>query len=196
MPPPVEDSSVSAWLIDLKAGNRDAAQKLWERYFRRLVGLARAKLGTLPNRVANEEDVALSVFDSFCRRAENNLFPQLADRDNLWHLLLAITERKSINLRNHVHAQKRGPGTAPKGPEGLEGIATPEPSPEFATEFAEQVQWLLELLGDEELRHVAVWKMEGYTNGEIADKLHRSLQAVSRKIKSIKEIWTQAGVRL
>ena len=63
------DASVTQWIGRLKAGDPDAAQKLWERYFRRLVGLARKKLRAAPRRAADEEDVALSAFDSFCRAA-------------------------------------------------------------------------------------------------------------------------------
>jgi hypothetical protein len=38
------EASVTQWLDRLKAADPDAAQKLWERYFRRLVGLTRKKL--------------------------------------------------------------------------------------------------------------------------------------------------------
>src|SRR5262249_7150341 len=71
--------SVSEWIGRLKAGDADAAQQLWERYFRRLVGLARAKLRSAPRRAADEEDVALSAFDSFCQAAAQGRFPQLRD---------------------------------------------------------------------------------------------------------------------
>ena len=49
--------SVSHWLGQLKAGDQEAAQPLWERYFRRLVGLARTKLHGTPRQAADEEDV-------------------------------------------------------------------------------------------------------------------------------------------
>src|SRR5207249_6675395 len=63
------DSSVSAWIDRLKDGDPAAAQPLWERYFGRLVGLARDRLRGAARRAADEEDVALSAFDSFCRGA-------------------------------------------------------------------------------------------------------------------------------
>src|SRR5262245_27439563 len=62
--------SVSHWIGLLKTGDPIAAQKLWEGYFERLVRLARSRLRDLPRRAADEEDVALSAFDSFCRGAE------------------------------------------------------------------------------------------------------------------------------
>ena len=84
------DESVSEWLGQLRDGDPAAAQKLWQRYFLRLVGLARTKLQGTPRRAADEEDVALSAFDSFCRGAEQGRFPQLSDRDNLWDLLVLL----------------------------------------------------------------------------------------------------------
>src|SRR5215471_8456034 len=91
--------SVTTWIEQLCAGDRAGAQRLWERYFPRLVGLARKKLQGLPRRSADEEDVALSAFDSFCRGAERGCFPRLENRDNLWALLVVITARKAIDLR-------------------------------------------------------------------------------------------------
>ena len=77
------EGSVTRWLGQLRAGDAAAAQPLWERYVRRLVGLARKKLHGRPSRAADGEDVALSAFDSFCRNAEQGRFPQLADRDKV-----------------------------------------------------------------------------------------------------------------
>jgi serine/threonine-protein kinase len=61
--------SVTHWISQLRAGEAAAAQKLWEGYFRRMVELARLKLQGLPRRAADEEDVALSAFHSFCQGA-------------------------------------------------------------------------------------------------------------------------------
>src|SRR5262249_47776007 len=61
----------------LKEGDRAASQALWERYFRRLVGLARERLRGWPRAAADEADVTLSAFDSFCRAAEAGRFPRL-----------------------------------------------------------------------------------------------------------------------
>ena len=89
--------SVTLWIGHLQAGDDGAAQKLWERYFRRLVGLARKKLRDTPRRAADEEDVALSAFDSFCRGVRRGRFPQLDDRNNLWRLLVTVTARKAFD---------------------------------------------------------------------------------------------------
>jgi hypothetical protein len=60
--------------------------------------------------VADEEDVALSAFDSFCRGAEKGRFPRLQDCDDLWQLLFMITTRKAADLVEHERRQKRGGG--------------------------------------------------------------------------------------
>ena len=98
--------SVSHWIGQLRAGDPVAAQHLWEGYFRRLVGLVRGKLQSLPSRAADEEDVALSAFASFCRGVEGGRFPQLSDRDDLWRLLVTITARKALHLARDERSQK------------------------------------------------------------------------------------------
>src|SRR5690349_16954755 len=102
--------SVSQWLGPLKRGDQAAAQPLWERYFDRLVRLARGKLAGHRGLDAYEEDVALSAFDSFVQAVAAGRFPKLDDRDDLWKSLFEITARKAINLRKHQARLKRGGG--------------------------------------------------------------------------------------
>src|SRR5262245_52572189 len=83
-----DEGSVTRWLGRLQQADPAAAQRLWERYFPQLVRLAHQKLRGAPQAVADEEDVALSAFDSFCRNAERGRFPELLDRDGLWRLLV------------------------------------------------------------------------------------------------------------
>jgi len=199
----LSEGSVSRWLQQLQAGDQVAAQELWNRYFQRLVGLARSKLRGAPRRAADEEDVALSAFDSFCRGAEKGRFPKLDDRDNLWRLLVVITERKACDLVQHERRQKRGGGEVrgesgfedaldfPEGEAGLEQLASHEPTPEMAAQVAEECRRLLQLLGDATLRSVAVWKMEGYTNAEIAVKLGCVPVTVERKLQLIRGLWAE-----
>ena len=200
------EASVTQWIDRLKVGDPDAAQKLWERYFRRLVGLARKKLRAAPRRAADEEDVALSAFDSFCRGAEQDRFPQLNDRLDLWQLLVLLTARKASDLAQHERRQKRGGGavldeaalaypadsSAPEAP--LERFEGPEPTPAFAAQVAEECRRLLERLDSPELRSVALRKVEGYGNEEIAAQLGCGLRTVERRLRLIRSIWAQEGV--
>src|SRR5262249_53446092 len=153
------------------------------RYFEQLVRLARARLRGTRRRAADEEDVALSALASFYRGAAEDRFPNLHDRRGLWPLLVAITVRKAIKLAKHERRLKRGGGavrgesalTSPEGdPDertGWEQVLGSEPSPAFACQMADECRRLLEQLHEEPLRSIARWKMEGFTNAEIATKL-------------------------
>jgi DNA-directed RNA polymerase specialized sigma24 family protein len=115
------DGPITQWISQLKAGDPLAAQHLWESYFGRLMALARKKLGGNRRAAADEEDVALSAFGSFCRGAGVGRFPLLHDRDNLWPLLVRITERKAIDQLRHEGRAKRGRGKV-RGESGLEAL--------------------------------------------------------------------------
>src|SRR5947209_526174 len=106
------DGSVTRWLGRLQTGDPAAPQQLWERYYRRLVALARTKLRDAPGLASDEEDLALSAFNSFFQGAGEGRFPQLGDRSNLWRLLVVITARKACNLKRDGRRQKRS-GAAP-----------------------------------------------------------------------------------
>lgn len=189
--------SVTGWLIGLQAGQPDVAQKLWETYFARLVGLARARLAGGPGMVNDPEDIALSAFNSFYQAAQKGRFPKLNDRQDLWQILVMLTGNKAIDALRRETAAKR-PRTTP-GPEGSES-AVPmtdnlmghEPTPSFAAEVADQFQHLLHRLGDDELRRIALLKLEGYTNEEIAPRVERSIATVERKLALIRRIWESA----
>ena len=72
---------------------------------------------------------------------------------------------------------------------GLDQVPGAEPTPEFAAMVAEQYQRLLDSLGDEALRSIAVWKMEGDTVKEIACKLGCSERTVANRLKLIRSLW-------
>jgi RNA polymerase sigma factor (sigma-70 family) len=193
--------SVSRWLTDLKAGDQEAAQRIWERYYRMLVTLARKKLSASAKREADEEDVTQNAFHSFFRGVSGGRFPRLDDRDDLWRLLVVITARKALDQLKHEKSKRQGGGTAERPlslssieaerPEtGILEVVGDEPSPEFAAQVAEEYQRLLGMLGDERLRQIAIWKMEGHTNPEIAQMLKTSLRSVARKLETIRLTWT------
>jgi RNA polymerase sigma factor (sigma-70 family) len=183
--------SVTHWIRLLKDGDSAGAQGLWERYFEQLVTLARQRLHSLVRSTADEEDVALSAFASFCRDTQRGRFPQLDDRDDLWRLLMTMTAQKSLDLVRRQQAQKRGAGRRAAASAELEQIIGREPTPEFAAQVAEECQRLLNRLTDPDLRALAVWKMEGYTNEEIGAKLGYVPRTVERRLQLIRKLWSQ-----
>ena len=194
--------SVSLWLQQVQHGESAAQQKLWEAYYTRLVRLARAKLQEAPRRAADEEDVALSAFNGLFQGIEAGRFPQLDDRNDLWRVLVTLTKNKAINQLKHEGRQKRGggrvrgesvfrTGDADDQPLGLEAISDDELTPDIAADVADTCGELLEKLRDEKLQKVATWKLEGYANEEIADRLDCNVRTVERKLSAIRELWSQ-----
>jgi RNA polymerase sigma factor (sigma-70 family) len=180
--------SVTEWLVQIKEGDEAAARNIWERYYAALVRLARRHLKGVRRAVADEEDVVLSAFNSFCQAVEQGRFPRLHDRDDLWRVLVCLTERKALDLVRGEQRLKRGGGTA--GAEsGLDRLPSREPTPDFAAQVAEECQRLLDRLADDQLRAVALRKLEGYTSEEIAAQLGCAVRTVERKLKLIRELW-------
>jgi RNA polymerase sigma factor (sigma-70 family) len=205
-----DDGSVTFWIEGLKAGDAAAVQELWQRYFTTLVRLARAALRDAPQTAEDAEDAALSAFDSFCAGVAQGRFPRLDDRDNLWRILVTITRRKVLDQIERQKRQKRGGPGAGTGAGGgtvepvavpdrdqdpatvalpLDGITSPQPTPEFAAMVADECRRLLALLADERQRQIAVLRMEGYTNEEIAQRLGCGLRSVVRKLDLIRKTW-------
>jgi DNA-directed RNA polymerase specialized sigma24 family protein len=184
----VPDESVTQWIDQLKAGDPAAAGPLWHRYYPKLVALARSRLANFPRRAADEEDVALDAFDSFCRDAAAGCLPRLDDRDDLWRVLLLITGQKAVDLVRRETADKRG-GAGANGALDLASIAGSEPTPEFAALVADEFRRLIEALPDADLRALAVLKLEGYSNEEIAARCGCVPRTVERRLKVIRSLW-------
>ena len=194
------DEPVTCWLRQLEAGDEDAARHLWERYYRELVELARARLGTTPRRVADEEDVALSVLRCLYEGAARGQFAELVNRGELWQLLAAITGRKVIDQQRHLNQQKRGGGRVrgdsvlhgnddDRSSVGFDQFGGDAPTPEVLAIAAEEFQRLMLLLDDDRLRQIAQCKLEGCTNEEIGQRLGLACRSIERKLQRIRQIW-------
>jgi DNA-directed RNA polymerase specialized sigma24 family protein len=199
-------SAVSMWLVQLKDGDPGAAQQLWDTYFLRMVRAARCKLHGSHVRMADEEDVALSAFKSFCRGTQDGRFPQSQEHEDPWPLLLALTNHKAIDLVRYERRIKRGgtgqqpsplvdPGEAADAGIGLSQLIGKEPDPEVTFQIAEECQDMLDRFSDTILRAIALWKMEGFTSEEIAAKLDCTTRTVERKLQLIRRQW-ERGDRL
>jgi DNA-directed RNA polymerase specialized sigma24 family protein len=76
------------------------------------------------------------------------------------------------------------------GDQGLGQIAGDAASPEFAAIMAEQCRRLLQGL-EPDLQRLALAKMEGYSNEEIAQSVGRSLRTVERRLHLIRKKWEE-----
>lgn len=180
--------SVSNWILGAQVGDPSAIRQLWQRYYTRLVSLAAQKLAGKCRGMLDEEDVALSVFDSFCRAAQLNRFPDLTDRDQLWRLLIRITAEKSVDAHRREMRKKRG-GGVPRvdGSAAMANVVGDTPSPSFALMIADELEQMLRKLRPE-LASIAVAKMEGHTNLDIARSQGCSVSTVERRLRLIRRI--------
>lgn len=191
-----DKSDITRWLPALKEGDEEAAQRVWEQYYDRLIRLAANNLRALKRRESDEDDIVLSAMNSFFQGARQGRFPRLEDRENLWSLLVVFTIRKVSKERKRQEAAKRAEGKVrgesvfahaeEEGGGGLnEAVVDREPSPEVAAEIAETLELMLRELRTDELRRIALLKLEGWTNREIAEKLGVVVETVRRKLKLI-----------
>ena len=193
-----DQSSVTDWIHAASAGDPAAGQKIWEHYVERLVRLARKALGDAPRRVADQDDVAIRAFDAFLRGAREGRFAKLDDRDDLWQVLVMLTERRAVDQRRHESVRRRKVlgesaferrGSDNSSAPRLANRSSPEATPAFAAAMRESCHRLLEILGDQSLVAIALWKMEGYTNGEISHRIGCVRRTVDRKLALIRDRW-------
>ncbi|WP_148075430.1 ECF-type sigma factor [Bythopirellula goksoeyrii] len=188
-----KSTNVSHWIELVKAGDSAAANRIWQHYFDRLVRSVRARLQGQNLAISDEDDIVVSVFDSFYNAAENGRFPNLTDRDDLWRLLLRMAARKVVDKRRHDRRQRRGGNVqlhsldhAGEDKQVIEAIGD-EPSPEMVLMMQESVEQLFSHLGVGQIRDLAVAKLEGYTNAEIAQRLGCSERTIERRLNLIRE---------
>ena len=198
------DDSVSQWIEKLKAGDADAADRLWQRYYARLVGLARRKLygrsaagcrrrrrgrGCVPELLSWHPGESLPRL----ARPSRTLAANCQDHRAKGLRPVDGAESQETRLRKgsrRLRVRQQGAVRA----RGIDQIAGPSPTPEFAACVSESVRRLLGVL-DAESRAIALGKLEGYTNEEIAARIGRSLPTVERRLRLIRHAWQGKAFR-
>lgn len=191
-------STVSEWIEQLKDGQDEAATKLWNHFLEKLTAIVRLKLRACSKAISDEEDVVIVAVNACFKALQENRYPKIKNRDDLWKLLSKIAERKAIDqIRktnkgvDGIRANISFMVVSGKSSifDGLQEWPCNEPTPEFAAEIAENLNRLLGVL-DERLRNIALLKMQGFTNCEIGEKIGRSIPSVERYLRMIRETWT------
>ena len=195
------EEPVSQWIEQLSEADPLAAQRLWEHFCKRLMSYARGRLKAATRRIYDEEDAAVSAFRSLCRGIEAQKFPNVADRDNLWALLLMIASRKIMNRNRYDDQQCRSGGrtisesvldhTGSTNP--LHSISAREPTPELSAEVADLSEYLLNLLPEADLKRLVLLKLEGHTNEEAAEMMGVTRRTVHRKLERIRRVWLESS---
>ncbi len=195
-------ADLTNWLQALAAGDEQAQGELWAAYYDKLVRYAQRKLEASPLRTADEEDVALSALYSFYRGVAAGRFPDLEDESSLWRLLLTITARKASRRRRAETTQSRGRGQV-RGESyfavtdsdsqraGIQQVPDGEPTPDLVNIVAENCRLLIGALENTQLQTIALMKLEGYTNREIAEHFDVIERTIERKLQRIRQAWSR-----
>lgn len=175
----------------------EAAQLLWERFFARLSNFANQKIYSRHKRLFDGDDIASSALFALVDGLKNKRFTRLSNRDALWQLLVVIASRKISNEGQYYDRIKRGGGKVVDfkfaDAEDAKQLTTQleNKDGENFVEFDLICDELLESLPNAQYREIAMHRLAGYNNDEIAKKLDCSKRTIERKLKTIQLIWLQ-----
>ena len=182
--------SVTRWLQELRRGDEFAAERLWEFVQHRLLRLAHHEVKRGNPTVYDEEDVALSAFAALCGSVQQGSYSDIDNRDELWKLLAVITLNKARNRARDENRQRRGGGLQVSD-DLLEEVASSNADPAATMLMKDECQRLLNQLPRREIQLVALLKVEGYTNEQIAQRLGCTTRSVYRRLNFIRDAWSK-----
>jgi len=193
------NGSITRWIEQIRGGESSAVPGVWNRYFSRLAEIAQTGMANSPGRSVDGEDLASAVLETVCRKVSVGQFPDLHDRDDLWVLLLAITRCRVASQKRYDLCQKRGGGRVLLATDvqafqsdnfDLNNFAGSEPTPDSVASLRDSCNHLLgKALRDDKTKAIAVLKLEGLSNAEIAERLDVVVRTVERKVKMIRSLW-------
>jgi RNA polymerase sigma-70 factor (ECF subfamily) len=191
---PEPDSQI---LLDrLRGGDHSAADLIFQRFARRLVGLARSHLDNRLRQKVDAEDVVQSVFRTFFGRSAQGEF-EFANWGGVWSLLVLLTVRKCARRAVYFQADCRDvrrelASTTDEAATDLqffEAIAD-VPTPDEAVIMAETVEEVICRLSGPKERQIFELSLQGYSIAEISAKIghyERGIERVRGKIKQLLE---------
>lgn len=186
--------------LRMQAGDEQAFARFWADHYDRLLKFAQNKIGGVPLKDADDEDIVLCALNSFFRGVCENRFADISEAKNLWKLLATLVSRKLGHHREKQLAQKRGGGDVrgesvflddEANNRGFDAVADSMAGPDLCVEFYETSERLFDRLDDDSLRRVARWIFEGYTINEVAERLQCTRRSVERKLQRIRSIWSK-----
>ena len=191
-------SSFQDLLSQLQAGDEVAAAKIYQRYARLLIGMARGHLDTLIRQKVDAEDVVQSVYRSFFHRFGLGEY-ELENWQSLWGLLISITLRKCGRQIEYFHAQKRDVRRentyAINSKDSMvqwQAIAR-EPTSEEAAILTETMEQMLSLFEPRQ-RDIISLSLQGYTQQEISEQIGCSERTIQRLLNTARQKMKTEGL--
>lgn len=180
--------SVSLLIANMKDGDDHALAKLYQRYWPRLVNIARSRLKGAPLRHVDEEDVAQSALLGFYNTVRDRKAAQLQNRDQLLALLSHIIACKAVNQIQKAMAHKRGRGGVRELTPLTFLVADESTTASQEALLKDCYEQHVHGLGDD-LRPFAEMHLAGYSNAEIAAELNCVDRTVERKLALLRAKW-------
>lgn len=183
----------------LERGDEDAAHRLWERYSDEMHKVAQRRMRRLKRHdIVDEEDIVVSSFAGLCLAARNGQLAGIANRDELWAMMVVITNRQVGRRARYANATKRSPDMLLDQIERrdefgsrLERLQSESPDPATKLELADAAEQLLTKLEDADLRAIAILKLAGHTVDEIAVEMGFARRTVQRMLSTIRSCWEE-----
>jgi DNA-directed RNA polymerase specialized sigma24 family protein len=189
--PSPEDSFIGL-MEQLRAGDAEAARRIFETYAHRLIALARSRMDARLQRKEGPEDIVQSALSSFFLRHAARPF-DLANWDNLWALLTVITLRKCGHRADYYRdacrdLRREGTEVDMKDSAASWLAIAREPSPAEVAGLRDTLGELLRSLPERD-RRIATLALEGNSVPEISRLVGRSEHLVRKVIHQIRDHW-------
>jgi RNA polymerase sigma-70 factor, ECF subfamily len=186
--PPTE--SFRGLIDQLQSGDDAAATEVFNRFGRRILGLARRQLHSSLRSKVDPEDVLQSVFRSFFDRQRAGRF-DIENWDNLWGILMVMTLRKCRRRIQYHRAERRDAQREMRWDEDLEadgdpGLFARDPTPSEAAMLIELVGGLMRRLPEED-RAILTLHLQGHTIAEIKARTGRAMRTIRRILERIRK---------
>jgi RNA polymerase sigma-70 factor, ECF subfamily len=185
------DESFRSLMARLRSGEDAAAQRVFERFARQLIGLTRRQFDQRLAHKVDPEDVVQSAYKSFFVRHQAGQLT-VENWNSLWKLLTIITLRKCADRVEYHKAARRDAAREARAPADPDRPAPWQetfdraPLPEEAAILAETLEGLYASMDADE-RPILELSLQGYTVPEISDRLGRAERSVRRLRERIRK---------
>lgn len=165
--------------VMVRDGDEDAANILYDRYARRVLGLVEAKLGDRLRSTTEPEDIVQSVLKSFFRGVQSGHY-DAPPGATMWNLLAVIAVNKLRGTANHMSAQRRDIDRQVALESVDDGQVIDDSSIEF---FQICVRETLQRLRPLD-REIVSLRIQQHTVGEISEITGRTRRTVERSLQN------------
>ena len=185
--------SITGQFVQFRDGDPHALNTLWERFFPRMLALARKSLAGETRFVPDPDEVVQRAFVRLWQRTQRGSLDGDVDRNDLWRVLSRLTVQITHDQARREVAERRGAGQVRSASAlqtdsshgcDLDQRFSALPAPECDLICEELLSQL-----DDSLRRIALLKLSGHTNAEIATTLGVHERTIERKLQVIRVVW-------